>query len=78
MDRVLKFVQVLNQIVWILVGLATLYSIYYFIQHNPLDQLTKSLGMPGGSDTTQQRTSLQNLQSNPQAQKLLQQYLQQK
>lgn len=43
MDKVLKFLQIVNQIVWILVGLATLYSIYWFITTNPLQELVNSL-----------------------------------
>ena len=75
MDKVLKFFQIVNQIVWIGVGLATIYSIYYFIVHNPLEGLIKglnplsSIGQPSGQQPN-------SLESNPQAQKLIQQYLQ--
>lgn len=64
MEKVLKFFQILNQIVWIAVGLATLYSIYWFITSNPLGDLLKQLG------------PLQELQQNPDTQKIIQQYLQ--
>lgn len=63
MDKVLKFFQILNQIVWIAVGLATLYSIYWFITSNPLGDLLKQLG------------PLQELQQSPDTQKVIQQYL---
>lgn len=43
MDKVLKLLQIINQVVWILVGLATLYSIYWFITTNPLQELVNGL-----------------------------------
>lgn len=72
MEKVLKFFQILNQIVWIAVGLATLYSIYWFITSNPLGDLLKQLG-PLLSGNGEQ---LQQLQQNPDTQKIIQQYLQ--
>lgn len=64
MDKVLKFFQILNQVVWIAVGLASLYSIYWFITSNPLEGILKNFNPQ------------QNLQQNPQVQKLMEQYLQ--
>lgn len=69
MDKVLKFFQILNQIVWIAVGLATIYSIYWFITTNPLGDVLKQLG-PLLSGNPEQ------IQQNPDTQKLIQQYLQ--
>lgn len=71
MDKVLKFFQILNQIVWIGVGLATLYSIYWFITANPLGDIVGQLTpLLGGNP------QLEQLQNNPDTQKLIQQYLQ--
>ena len=72
MDKVLKFFQILNQIVWIAVGLATLYSIYWFITQNPLGDLVSQLS-PLLQGNSQQ---LEQLQNNPESKKLIQQYLQ--
>ena len=76
MDKVLKFFQIVNQIVWIGVGLATIYSVYWFITHNPLEGLLKSFpGMNGATESGQNQPTIPPaLQNNPQVQKLLQQY----
>ncbi len=80
MDRVLKVLQIINQVVWIVVGLATLYSIYFFITHNPVDELLKR--MPFGTVQEESTSSTQDSQletqikTNPQLQKMIQQYLQ--
>lgn len=65
MEKVLKFFQILNQIVWIAVGLATLYSIYWFITQNPLGDIVNQLA-PLLSGNPEQ---IEQLQNNPEAQK---------
>lgn len=70
MDKALKFFQILNQIVWIVVGIASIYSIYYFMTHSPIEQISKAITpLVNGSQTLPP-----GVQNNPQVQKLLQQY----
>lgn len=61
MDKLLKFFQIANQIVWILVGLATLYSIYWFITTNPLQNLLNSFNPLSQMGQTQNPQQMEKL-----------------
>jgi hypothetical protein len=71
MDKVLKFFQILNQIVWILVGLSTLYFMYQLITGQFTDKLMKEL--PTLMLQAQTQALKENSQINPQ--ELINQYL---
>ncbi len=71
MDKVLKFLQIVNQIIWIVVGLATLYFMYQLITGQVMDKLMKEL--PALMIQAQSQAIQGNSQINPQ--EIINQYL---